>query len=102
MSAMFGGLTQAEIASIANVTVRTVRRWQQGTSAPQPRHARRLDDLQTVLDELAKNYTPTGCLAWLRNRHRLLGGRRAIEMIALGEFDEVYGAACALTEGVFV
>lgn len=101
-SGQFGGLTQAEVARIANVTVRTVRRWEHDSNQPQARHAQRLDDLRTVLDELSKNYTPTGCLVWLRNRNRLLNARRPLDMLAAGEFDKVYGAAMAFTEGVFV
>jgi transcriptional regulator with XRE-family HTH domain len=95
------GLTEGDLATATGAADRTVRRWLAGTT-PQPRHAERLDDLKTVVEELADSLTAKGLRQWLHGRNRYLEGARPIECLAKGEFDAVYKAAQAFSRGYYL
>ncbi len=95
------GLTEQDLATATGAADRTVRRWLAGTS-PQSRHAERLDDVKTVVEELADSLTAKGVKQWLYGRNRNLDGARPIECLRKGEFEAVYKAAQAFSRGYYV
>lgn len=95
------GLTEGDLATATGATERTVRRWLAGT-APQTRHAERLDDLKGVVEEISDSLTAKGVKQWLHGRNRRLDGARPIECLARGEFKAVYKAAQSFSRGYYV
>jgi transcriptional regulator with XRE-family HTH domain len=95
------GLTEKDLAAATGAADRTVRRWLAGTT-PQHRHAEHLDDLNTVVEELADSLTAKGVRQWLHGRNRLLDGDRPIERLNKGDFQAVYNAAQAFSRGYYV
>lgn len=95
------GLTERDLAAITGAADRTVRRWLSGT-APQHRHAERVDDLYAIVEELADSLTAKGLRQWLHGRNRHLKGDRPIDRLAQGDFDAVRKAAEAFSRGYYV
>ena len=97
------GMTEVDLADGTGASTRTVRRWiaAQATQ-PQARHARQIDDLKTIVDELEDSLTPKGIRQWLRARNRYLDGARPIDLLRQGQFDRVNDAARAFSEGYYV
>jgi len=94
------GLTQTEIAQATGVTPRAVRKWPEAGLRPKTRD--RLQDLRALVLLLEDGLTPRGVGQWLHARHRLLGWRRAIDVLAGGDADKVQEAANAYLAGDFV
>lgn len=95
------GLTQEVIARATGASQRSVRNWQE-TSAIRPRTAERLHDLRGIVLVLAETLTPRGVGQWLRARNRILGGRRPLDVLAGGHFEQVRQAAAAYVDGAYV
>jgi uncharacterized protein (DUF2384 family) len=94
-----GGLSASEVAKIVGVAERQVRNWISGANAPGSRNRDRLLELQYVTAELRDVYTREGAEIWLHGRKRSLDGRRPIDMLAEGAFDEVLDAIEAMNAG---
>ncbi|MDQ3552890.1 MAG: hypothetical protein M3395_00560 [Chloroflexota bacterium] len=77
---------------------RTVERWRRGTPPRQHVYVGRLDDLAAVLEILGTLNEPAK-QAWLVSRSAFLGWERPIDLISVGEFDRVRGAALAYVGG---
>jgi hypothetical protein len=87
------GITQDDVASVAEVTSRAVRGWK---STPRLEPYDRLSELRTLVVLLADSLTPRGVGQWLHARNRLrLGGERPLELLSQGEFARVDAAAHA-------
>jgi len=94
-----GGLKATDIANIASVSPSTVSNWTNGASRPDPATQLVISDLRCVVDRLAEFYTPDETRLWLYAEHRLLNGKRPIDLIgrreaagvlkAIGSLDEV-------------
>jgi uncharacterized protein (DUF2384 family) len=84
-----GGLTAADVARVVGVGDRQVRNWSAGASAPRGLTRDRLLELHYVTSQLREVYTREGAEIWLHGRKKSLGGRRPIDMLAEGEFEEV-------------
>lgn len=83
------GLTQAQVATAVDVSVRTVQNWRNGERTPSGVRARRLIDLKYIVDGLREVYTPEGIEIWLHSRNRNLDSQRPIDLLASGEIDRV-------------
>jgi IS5 family transposase len=59
----------------------------------------RLAELREIAMLLSDSLTPRGVGQWLHAKNRLLGGHRAIDLLADGNVDEVRLAARAFIEG---
>ena len=94
------GLTQTEIARATGVTPRAARKWPAAGLRPKTRD--RLQDLRALVLRLEESLTPRGVGQWLHARHRLLPGRRAIDVLAEGDAGKVEQAAAAYLAGDFV
>ncbi len=94
------GLTQTEIARATGVTPRAVRKWPAAGLRPKSRD--RLQDLRALVLRLEDGLTPRGVGEWLHARHRLLGWRCAIDVLAEGDAGQVEQAAAAYLAGDFI
>lgn len=87
-----GGLSSADVARVVGVADRQVRNWSAGGNSPSGRNRDRLLELHYVTRQLRDVYTREGAEIWLHGRKRSLGGRRPIDMLAEGSYDEVLDA----------
>jgi uncharacterized protein (DUF2384 family) len=94
------GLQLAEIGRITGVQLRQVQHWLAGTSRPASDTQSRLLDLHYIIEQLGDTYRPEGIEIWLHGRNRALGGRRPIELLETGEFEDVIQLVEQLTHGV--
>ena len=86
------GLSTADIARLVGVAERQVRNWTSGGSTPSGRNRDRLLELHYVTQALRDLYTREGAEIWLHGRKRSLAGRRPVDMLANGSYEEVLDA----------
>jgi transcriptional regulator with XRE-family HTH domain len=86
------GLSTADIARLVGVAERQVRNWTSGGNTPSGRNRDRLLELHYVTQALRDLYTHEGAEIWLHGRKRSLDGRRPIDMLADGAYEEVLDA----------
>lgn len=96
-----GALKGADVANIAAVSPATVSRWLSGNALPHPRTQLVISDLRYVVDRLAEFYTPEETRLWLYARHRLLDGKRPIDLIQAGRTEEVLSVIESLDQGSY-
>jgi Protein of unknown function (DUF2384) len=90
------GVTQVDVAAVAQVSDRAVRGWRTGDTHPD-RYDRlaRLRDLVLLLSD---SLTQRGVGQWLHAKNRLLDGARPVDLLA----EEVRGAAESFIDGSYV
>ncbi len=93
------GLSTADIARIIGVAERQVRNWTSGGNTPSGRNRDRLLELHYVTRSLRDLYTREGSEIWLHGRKRSLAGRRPVDMLAAGSYEEVLDAVERLHAG---
>jgi len=96
-----GGLRGADVANIAAVSPATVSRWTSGKALPHPKTQLVISDLRYVIDRLAEFYTPEETRLWLYSRHRLLDGKRPIDLIQVGQAENVLAVIESLDQGTY-
>lgn len=96
-----GALKGSDLANIAAVSQATVSRWASGKASPHPKTQLVISDLKYVVDRLAEFYTPEETRIWLYAKHKLLHGRRAIDLIHAGEADRVLGVIESLADSTY-
>ncbi|MBV9249666.1 MAG: DUF2384 domain-containing protein [Acetobacteraceae bacterium] len=96
-----GGLKGADVANIASVSPATVSRWLTGKALPHPRTQLVISDLRYIVDRLAEMYTPEETRIWLYSRHRLLDGKRPIDLIHDGNAESVLEIIESLDQGTY-
>jgi transcriptional regulator with XRE-family HTH domain len=96
-----GGLKGTDVANIAAVSPATVSRWSAGKAVPHPKTQLLISDLRYVVDRLAEFYSPEEARIWLYAKHRLLQGRRAIDLLHDGKADEVLAVIESLDDGAY-
>jgi transcriptional regulator with XRE-family HTH domain len=93
-----GGLKETDVANIASVSPTTVSRWIAGKARPDPQTQLIISDLRYVVDRLSEFYLPDETRLWLYSEHRLLYGKRAVELINQGKAAEVLAVIESLDE----
>jgi len=99
------GLTETELSDATGASTRTVRRWTSAEDAELqrgPNYTQQIDDLHMVVTELKDSLTHKGIRQWLRSRNRYLKGERPIDLLRKGQFQDVYDAAVAFRDGVYL
>lgn len=86
------GLSTADIARLVGVAERQVRNWTSGGNTPSGRNRDRLLELHYVTQALRDIYTREGAEIWLHGRKRSLAGRRPVDMLAEGSYQEILDA----------
>lgn len=94
-----GGLSVADVARLVGVAERQVRNWTSGSNSPSGRNRDRLLELHYVTTRLRDVYTREGAEIWLHGRKRSLDGKRPIDLLADGRYDEVLDAIERLASG---
>lgn len=94
-----GGLSSTDMARVIGVADRQVRNWSAGGNNPSGRNRDLLLELHYVTKQLRDVYTKEGAEIWLHGRKRSLAGRRPIDLLAEGAYDEVLDAIERLTAG---
>ena len=87
-----GGLSEVDIANVADVSKATVSRWTAGKAVPQARTQLLLSDMRYVVDCLGEFHTSDESRVWLYSRNALLDGRTAIDLVREGRTEQVLGA----------
>lgn len=93
------GLSTGDLARIVGVAERQVRNWTSGGNAPSGGNRDRLLELHYVTRMLRDVYTREGAEIWLHGRKRSLDGRRPVNLLADGAYDEVLDAIERLHAG---
>lgn len=93
------GLSTADVARVVGVAERQVRNWTSGGNTPSGRNRDRLLELHYVANQLRDVYTKEGAEIWLHGRKRSLSGRRPIDLLVEGAYDEVLDAIERLQAG---
>jgi transcriptional regulator with XRE-family HTH domain len=96
-----GNLRGADVANIAAVSPATVSRWGSGRTLPHPKTQLVISDLRYVVDRLAEFYAPEETRVWLYSMHRLLAGRRPIDLIHDGRAEEVLAVIESLDQATY-
>jgi transcriptional regulator with XRE-family HTH domain len=96
-----GGLRGADVANIAAVSPATVSRWISGKVFPHPKTQLVISDLRYVIDRLAEFYAPDETRLWLYARHRLLDGKRPIDLIQAGQAEDVLAVIESLDQTTY-
>lgn len=76
-----------------------MRNWTSGDNTPSGRNRDRLLELHYVTRALRDIYTREGAGIWLHGRKRSLAGRRPVDMLAEGFYEEVLDAVEGLHAG---
>ena len=93
------GLSTGDVARVVGVAERQVRNWTSGGNTPSGRNRDRLLELHYIARQLREVYTREGAEIWLHGRKRSLDGRRPIDLLADGNYEEVLDAVERLTAG---
>ena len=93
------GMTTSDVARVIGVAQRQVRNWTSGGNTPSGRNRDRLLELHYVTRLLRDVYTAEGAEIWLHGRKQSLGGRRPIDLLAEGAYDQVLDAIERLHAG---
>lgn len=96
------GVRDTEIAQLVGTSLQTVLRWRNAQVEPQATHLRRILDLAYAAERLSELYSPDDARLWLFSRHRLLNGRRPVELISEGDIDGVLRLIAQLEDGAYV
>jgi transcriptional regulator with XRE-family HTH domain len=97
-------LTEADLADATGASTRSVRRWLKADmrEVRAPRFTEQIDDLRMIVKELEDSMTAKGIRQWLRARSRYLDGKRPIDVLRAGGFDDVLEAARSFREGDYL
>lgn len=95
------GFTQADVAAATGADVRSVRNWQRGRT-PSSTNEDRLRELHYLASELADTFDPPGPAQWMRAPNRTLRGRKPIDVLRDGEYEQALGAVNAYLDGTYI
>jgi transcriptional regulator with XRE-family HTH domain len=95
------GFTQADIATAAGVSTRSVRNWHR-EAVLRRKNEEQLHVLREIVLLLNDSLTPRGVGQWFRARNRILKGRRPLDVLAAGNVERVRQAAEAFADGAYV
>lgn len=92
----------SEVADLLKVRSETVSRWNQGKAFPQPEPEQRLLELGYIVEQLSEMYEPDEARLWLLSPQKLFKGRKPVELIKEGRYQEVLKIVHQLQEGVYL
>lgn len=92
---------ERELAQILGTTPQTLYRWRNSQAEPNREHLQRILDLHYLVEELSDLYEPSEARIWLFSRHRLLGGRRPVELLSEGDIDSILSLIAQLRDAAF-
>jgi len=92
---------ERELAQILGTTPQTLYRWRNAQAEPRREHLQRILDLHYLVEELSGLYQPSDARIWLFSRHRLLSGRRPVDLLSEGDIDSVLTLIAQLRDAAF-
>jgi hypothetical protein len=95
-------IKKRDVADLLSTTPETVSRWSAGRVEPQPTHRDLLLQLDWLVSELSELYEPDQAHLWLFSPHKLLVGRRPVDLIKQRKTDEVLRLIAQMKDGAFV
>jgi uncharacterized protein (DUF2384 family) len=95
-------IKKRDVAELLSTTPETVSRWSAGRVDPQPSHRDLLLQLDWLIGELSDLYEPDRAHLWLFSPHKLLKGKRPVDLIKSRNMDEVLQLISQLKDGAFV
>jgi CheY-like chemotaxis protein len=94
------GVSQEVFGRILNISSRTAHRWLKGT---RPRRTQELERLLGIVALLNQTFPSEDAIrSYLYHPNPNLAGRKPIDLLTLGAFDQVAGDLQAVQEGVYV
>lgn len=97
-----GGLTDEDIAAIADAPIAAIAVWKSGHAKPPPRHALILADLRHVVERLEAYHAPDEMRRWLHAPHPQLAGVRPVDLVRQGRSIAVLQVIDRLHDDIFV
>lgn len=94
------GITQGDVAAVAQVSDRAVRGWRTGDIRSD--RYDRLAQLRDLVLLLSDSLSERGVGQWLHAKNRILDGQRPVDLLAENRYEEVHGAAAAFVDGSYV
>jgi hypothetical protein len=92
-------LTVAEIAGVTGVGARAVQKWASGSTKPEGTSRERLLELNYVIEQVGDVYDDEGVEIWLHAPQRAFGGRTPLELLRIGQFEDVIALVERLAGG---
>lgn len=97
------GLTDDELASALNASLRTIARWRTGETYPQHESRERLNALLSLEERLQESFTTIEAIQlWMRDENLYLGELSPTEAIRAGRIDRAEAALGVLEWGIIV
>lgn len=96
------GVSQADLATVAEVDPKTVYAWKAKSARPRATSYTRLDGLRDVVSVLSDSLTSRGVGQWLHAQNRALGGKRPLDVLREGNQQAVLEAARSFIDGSYV
>ena len=93
------GLTYAQIATALGTSERTLQQWREGAVEPTATDIQRLEALRELQDQLLQAVRRESVRAWLQANVSALGGRRPIDLLLVGDIEEVTRSLLRLNAG---
>lgn len=92
----FADLDQADLASLLDVSPRTVTRWLHRETTPGRGPRERLLEVIAVLERLSEVLRPEAAHDWLFSPNPQLDYRKPMELLRYGQYRQVIGAIDAM------
>jgi len=96
------GVSQADLATVAEVDPKTVYAWKAKSARPRATAYTRLDGLRDVVSVLSDSLTSRGVGQWLHAQNRSLDGKRPLDVLRDGNQQAVLDAARSFIDGSYV
>ncbi len=96
------GVSQADLATVAEVDPKTVYAWKAKSARPRATAYTRLDGLRDIVGVLSDSLSSRGVGQWLHAQNRALGGKRPLDALQEGNQQAVLRAARSFIDGSYV
>lgn len=93
-------LSRERMSRILHVSAKTLERWENRNEILDPKTKKDFAKLRQISKLARTVYTPEGVEAFLTTPMTVFGGRTALELMSLGDYDRVIGALSADYEGL--
>ncbi len=93
-------LSRERLGHIVHVSAKTLERWESRREILDPKARKDFAKLREISELARAVYTPEGVKVFLMTPMTVLGGRTALGLMSLGEYDRVIAALAADYEGL--
>ena len=93
-------LSRERLSRLLHVSAKTLERWEKRNEILDPEANRIFAKIREISELVHALYVPEGVEAFLMTPQAVFGGRTALDLMSLGEFDKVIAALAADYEGL--